>query len=218
MHVQDAAAKAYEDALKDRPNDFALLTYAADFFRRADQPAQAIPLYERLLDPALAAPLESVVRARRHLAVLLPKNDRQRALALVALNKKSLGYTAADERIRLYIQGQDERAQFDAIKQFQDALRRQPPTPEERVLLAELQEAAGNLAAARSQLSAAVDDSPSEPRYLARYARLLMRIGEWEEAGRVAARLESLEPASERVSAVKAALARAAQSGKQKAP
>jgi tetratricopeptide (TPR) repeat protein len=216
MHLQDAAAKAYEAALKDRPSDFALLAYAADFFRRADQPHKAIPLYERLLDPALAAPAESAVRARRHLAVLLTKGDRQRALALVALNAKSWGDTAADERIRLYIQGQDERARYDAIKQYQDALRRQPPTPAERVLLAELQEAAGNLGAARSQLSAAVDESPSEPRYLVRFARLLIRTGEREEAGRVIAHLELLEPASERVGAVKASLVRAERKAKGK--
>ena len=56
--------------LKDRPNDFALLAYAADFFRRADQPAKARPLYERLLDPTLAAPAELVGLARRQLAAL----------------------------------------------------------------------------------------------------------------------------------------------------
>jgi tetratricopeptide (TPR) repeat protein len=218
MHFQNAAAKAYEDALKEWPNDFVLLAYAADFARRADQPDRARSLYERLLDPALAAPAESVVRARRHLAVLLAKDDRQRALTLLALNVKSRGDTPADERIRYYVQGQDEHSHVEAIKQFENALRRQPPTPDERVLLAELQEAAGNLGAARSQLSAAVDEAPTEPRYLVRFARLLIRIGEWEEAARVIARLEALEPASERVSAVKASLVRAEQNGKAQMP
>ena len=58
----------------------------------------------------------------------------------------------------------------------------------------------------RTQLAAAVDESPTEPRYLVRFARLLLRLNEVAEAASVIARLESLEPTSERVSDVKAAL------------
>src|ERR1019366_9145010 len=212
LHLSDQAAKAFEDVLQARPNDFIVLAFAADFYRRADQPHQAQKLYEQLLDPSLAAPAEYVVTARRNLAILLAAGgsaDRQKALALLSANTTSRGDTIADERIRLFIQGQDPQFRFESLNRFQETLRRQQPTPEERMLLAQMFEAAGNLGQARLQLSEVLDEAPAQPQYLVRCARLLIRTRELDEAAGLIARLESLEPTSERVRNVKAALTRA---------
>ena len=214
LRMPDQAATAYQDALKGRPGDFVLLAYAADFQRRADQPALAKNLYEQLLDPDLAAPAQYVVQARRHLATLLATEGaaaRQKALALLTDNTKSRGDTIADERIRLFIQSQDERLRDNALNQFQETLRRQTPTADERVLLAQMLEATNNLGQARTQLAAVVDENPMMPQYLVRYARLLIRAGDLAEAGRLIARLETLEPNSERLRELKTALVRAKQ-------
>ena len=51
------------------------LAHAADFARRAGRPEEARTLYERLLDPALVAPAEYTVPARRYLASLKPQRQ-----------------------------------------------------------------------------------------------------------------------------------------------
>ena len=70
-------------------------------------------------------------------------------------------------------------------------------------------ESADRLGQARTQLSELVGEYPATPQYLVRFARVLIRLNELDEAQRQLARLEPLEPDSERVRAVRAALARA---------
>jgi tetratricopeptide (TPR) repeat protein len=203
LHLADQADKVYQDSLRTAPEDFILLAFAADFYRRADRNAEAVKLYERLLDPSLAAPSDYTVPARRHLAVLLGAPNVTRALALLDDNTTSRGATVADERVRLFLQ--------QSLRKFQDSLPQQPPTPDERLLLARLLESAGNLNDARSQLSELVDEYPAMAQYLVRYARLLIQMSELEDAERAIARLEALEPGSERAREVRMALTRAKQ-------
>ena len=202
LQMPAQAAKAYQDALRSVPDDFILLAYAADFARRADQAEEAQKLYERLLDPELAAPAETTVTARRHLAVLLAQRDTPKALALV------VGNTIAEERIRLYIQSATPSAREDAIKKFEESVRVQWATPDERLLLATMLESAGRLVPARTQFAELADDYPFVSQYLIRYARILIRMNELDDAGRVVARLETLEPGSDRVRELRTALAR----------
>src|ERR1019366_702289 len=129
---------------------------------------KAQKLYEHLLDPDLAAPAEYTVSARRHLAVLLAQRDTPKALALVA------GDTSADERIRLYLQSGTPSARPDAIKKFEESLRGQWATPDERLLLATMLESAGRLVPARTQFAELADDYPSTAQYPVRYARILI--------------------------------------------
>jgi predicted Zn-dependent protease len=60
-------------------------------------------------------------------------------------------------------------------------------------------EAAGQVEQARTHLAELVDEFPDEPRMLVRYARLLLRLEERGEARRLLARVDKLEPNSERV-------------------
>ena len=71
LHLADQAAKAYEAALRQAPDDFIALAFAGDFYRRAGRTDDARRCYERLLDPAIGAPAEYAVPARRYLAELL---------------------------------------------------------------------------------------------------------------------------------------------------
>jgi hypothetical protein len=215
LQMPDQAAKAYQDALRIAPDDFILLAYAADFYRRADQDAEAQKLYQRLLDPTVAAPADYTVSARRHLAILLASPDsatgRQQALALLDENKASRGDTLAEQRIRLFIQSMTPSARRDTLQKFQDSLRQQPPTPGERLLLARMLETANKLGEARSQLSDLADEYPTVSQYLVRYARMLIRMNELDEADRQVARLERLQQGSSRAREVRAALTRAKQ-------
>ncbi len=211
LHQPEQAAQAYQDALQANPDDLNLLAFAADFHRRADQADEAQKLYQRLVDPALSAPAEFVVPARRQLAVLLAAKGadaRKRALALLDDNTKTRGNTVADERIRLYVQSLTASTRQDALNRFQDSLRLEPPTPEERLLLARMLEATDQLGSARSQLAEAVDENPT-PQNLARYVQMLTRTDDMDEAERQLARLDALEPRSDRARELRTMLDRA---------
>jgi tetratricopeptide (TPR) repeat protein len=199
LHLLAQAERAYQDALRERPSDFIALSYAADFYRRADLAAQAIGCYERLLDPMRPAPAEIALTARRQFAVLLAQQSKLAdALALLANNRQALGDTLADERIRWFVESQSEFQRDRAIGKFQDSLQRQVPTPNERALLAQMLESVGALGQARTQLAEAVHEQAT-PMLLVRYARLLIQLAELPEAERTVARLEALEPESPRV-------------------
>ena len=63
----------------------------------------------------------------------------------------------------------------------------------------------------RSQLSDLVNEHPTAAHFLACYVRLLIRMDELEDAERQLARLETLEPGSDRLRECRTALARAKQ-------
>ena len=198
-----SAGKAFQSALAAAPDDVATLARAADFFRRADQAELAEKWYRRLLEPALLAPAEYVIPAHRHLAVLLAPRDRTQALGVLDQNKQTQGESGADQRVRWFIQSMTASARPDAIGKFEESLRQQPPTPDERLLLARMLESAGNVVAARDQLAEAVDEAPHEAYFLTPYIRVLIRAGDLDDAGRQLARLEGVEPGSSRASALR---------------
>ncbi|MBI2804433.1 MAG: tetratricopeptide repeat protein [Planctomycetes bacterium] len=207
LHLPGRADDAYQAALKSTPDDFGALAYAADFYRQADRIDTAIKLYARLLDAKLAAPAQLTLRARRDLAILLGRRgEPTRALAVLDANRTLGGETIADRRIRLYLQSLAPAARQDAIDQFQLTLRAQPASADERVLLASMLESARQFGPARMLLAEVVAEHPATPVYLTRYASILIRMEETEEAERVLARLEALEPGSERARTLRAEL------------
>jgi tetratricopeptide (TPR) repeat protein len=207
LHLPEQADRAYQDALREAPEDFGVIAYAADFYRRADRFDDAKRLYERLLDPALAVPADASAQARRHLAVLLgERGATSQATALLDENRTNQADTLADQRIRLYLQSLTPSARANALAQFLDTRRMQLLSPDERLLLAEMLASAGRLGEARAQLAELEGEHPNTPRVLVRYARLLIRMEDVEEAQRLATRLEALEPNSARVLEVRLAL------------
>ncbi len=212
MRQFDQAGSAYRAAVAGAGDDPTVLAFAADFFRRADLDSEARRLYERLVDPALFAPAEITVTARRNLAVLLAKSgntdDRDRALALMNDNRSLRGDTLPDLRVRLFIQGQQAERRRDAIHQFQETNRRQTPSADERLLLAELLVADRHLGQARNLLSDLFEEDPRNTRYVARFAQVLIGLEEFAEARRMLAILTQAEPTSARTHAVQSALAK----------
>jgi hypothetical protein len=71
LRKPEEASDAFEKALRERPEDVATLRFAAEFFERADNAAEAQKLYEQMLDPTLVVPTDMLAMARRRLAVLL---------------------------------------------------------------------------------------------------------------------------------------------------
>jgi Tfp pilus assembly protein PilF len=203
------ADAAYRQALAAQPNDVALLAAAADFQRRAGHEARAAALWRHLLAPQCEAPLDLAVRARRQLAVLLAGAAPVEALGLLDSNRRALGATVADERIRLFVLGQSAEERNTSLTQFRDSLGRQPFTADEQVLLARLYEAAGKLDQAREELAQVVALEGQAPEYLAPLIRILIRTDELAEAEAYLSRLEKREPGSERAHSLHADLQKA---------
>jgi tetratricopeptide (TPR) repeat protein len=192
LHRLEDAEAAWEQALAARPDDFIVLAQAADFYRRADLPDRAEPLLRRLLAPAVAAPAEHAARARRQLAVLLATRNRPEALSLVQ------GDSTADARVRLFVRGQDPAELPRALSEFQESLRRQAPSPTDRLMLAELFVAAGKVSQARSILEPLATQASPVPQHIARYTEVLLRAGDLDDAVRFVAQLERWEPQAPR--------------------
>ncbi len=216
LRQHDLAEQAYRLALAERPDDFVLAAFAADFFRHADQRDEARRLYERLIDPELSAPSESVLVARRHLATLLAPPgqavERRKALELIDANIRLQGETVADERARLYVVGSSDVDRPGAVAKFQASLKRQEPTGAERALLADLFGSLNRNQDARGELEKALSSSlppHQQAFYLARLARVLAKLDDFAEAEATVARLETLEPAHPRTREVRAAVQKA---------
>jgi tetratricopeptide (TPR) repeat protein len=211
LHEVDQASQAFREALEASPEDFIVLSHAADFFDRADLSADAQKLYQRLLnDPA--APAEVAVPARRRLAILLATHGNaaahKQALALLAANSSYADI--ADERIRLYAQSfAAPTTRSIVLDQFRQTLRRSPLKPDDRILYARMLEDGNLLIPACAQLAEAVSQRPRSPQYIARYIHLLIRTEDLDEAARQMKQLEKLEPDSQRTRNARAALARA---------
>ena len=173
-------------------------------------------MYERLIDPELSAPGESVLNARRQLATLLVRPgqavERKKALELVDANIRLQGETVADERARCYVVGCSDLDRPSAIVKYQASLKRQEPTAEERAHLAELYGSLNRQQDARGELEKALSQTLAlhqQPYYLARLARVLAKLDDFAEAEATVARLEALEPTHPRTRAVHAAVQKA---------
>jgi Tfp pilus assembly protein PilF len=215
LHQAAKAEADYAEALAAAPGDFVALAQAAEFFARQDRPDRAEPLLRKLLEPAVAAPDGPAARARRQLAAILATrgpDGRTEALDLLTRNTKEHGDTPADERVRWYVTGQDPAKLARAIAQFQESLERQPPSPSERLLLAELCLAAGKAGQARAALQPLLAQPAPQP--VARYVAALIRAGDLDEATAWLARLEQWEPQTPRTHDLREALAKA-RAGKQ---
>ncbi len=206
----EPAEAAYRQALKTRPHDFILLMGLADFFLRADQPAQAVPMLRRLLEPAADAPAAMVVRARRQLAAALGRDGNvrnyQEALALLDSNARGGVSAPADIRARALVLGSQPGQQEQALALFEKSLRRHSPTPEEKFGLALLCEAVGDHLRAWEILQELLVTYPENPQFVARLGQVLVHLGELREARKCLQRLQKLEPTSPRYLALQKAL------------
>ncbi len=213
---QVAEAEAlYLKGLQEQPDDFVLLSCAADFFRHGDQPKKAEPFLRALLQRGSGASPEVVNRARRQLALVLAAlGDRPTALALIEASVAAHPKSVIDLRTRAFIQAGQSAERAQAIRLFEDTRRRQPLSVEEQFQLALLYEAAGDLTRTREQLMALLAAQPENAQVLALYIRHLLKNDEVEQARAQLRKLERLEPASIRTSALQTLMNMAAPANK----
>jgi predicted Zn-dependent protease len=205
LHQLAEAEAQYEQAISGQPTDFITLGQAADFYLRQDRFDRAEPLLRHLLTPVVAAPAERTAWARRQLAVLVAPRNRAEALALLD------GGSPADERVRLYVVGQDPAELPQVLKRFSESLEHRPATAAERLLLADLYLAADQASQARAVLQPLATARDPQPQHVARYAAALIRTGDLDGAAACVAQLERWEPQAARTRTLAEALRNAQQ-------
>lgn len=193
------AAEAYRAAVAARPHDTGVLRAAADFYLRQGQPRQAELLLRQLLVPGPGTPEATVAWARRGLALVLADQgtyaQARQALALLAENAQAQPRNPEDERTRAAVLATRLATRHEAIRLLEDLLRRSAPLPEELFLLAQLYEAAqdGPQALDAWQRLARMPGG-DQPRYLAGFARYLLRHGEAQRARPYVEQVAQKEP------------------------
>lgn len=198
----DQAEKYYRQAQAARPSDLALLSATADFFRRSDQPAKAIPFLRKLLDSNLA-PFALQAPARQQLALILAGTGQTDGI-VEALELLATGNYPDDECTRFLVLGFDVQKRDQAIMSFEELRKRFPISAEELFCFARVQLAAGNPDRARDLLFDLVAGNPDNPQYLAHYTRSLLQGGKLSEAAIYLERLQKREPFSPRTQELKA--------------
>lgn len=201
----EKAEASFLQGLKEQPDEFILAMQAADFFLRVDKPFRAIPILQELLQPTSPAPREFLPRLRRQLAVAWAEDPAQRdaALALLNRNGKPAAESPANQRARAFVLGLDPSKHAEAVKLFQDSLKRAPALDEETYLLVRIHEAAGKALEALAILEPLVQYQPENPQFLARLVRLLAAQERSDEARTYLRRLERLEAEGERALALR---------------
>jgi tetratricopeptide (TPR) repeat protein len=204
------AEQEYARALASRPKDFLSLQRAAYFHLRLADGRRAEPLLRRLLDPAVAAPEESVAWARRELALVVAEGGDgarcREAVALLDANAAG-GETVADRRARAFVAAAWPQGRAQALRTLEETLGAAAPTAEEQFRLARLYALAQDEAHAHECLRQLVAADGHNPAYLAEYVRLLARERKLADARRWLVRLEEVEPDSPRTRDLRAQVA-----------
>ncbi len=194
------ADENYQAALKTQPNNLALLRNAANFYRRNNQPAKAIDLLKKVLDPGSGASEPTTAWARRSLALSLSGGGNYRqfleAQALLDRNTKEFGDSDEDRRTRALVLASQPQYRSEAIKAFERLSVKEDLSPETKFFLAQLYDADGNWRTARGLLQVLVRDHENNPAFLASLASLLLRHKEADEALPHIEKLVKLRPKS----------------------
>src|SRR5205085_8986245 len=129
----EQAAGQYQLALAARPDDPAVMRDAAGFYARTGQPAKAVPVLRRLIDPATKAPEATVAWARRALAVTLPVMGDYRqfreAIALVEANGTGDKAAAEDRLTKALLLALQPASRKEAIALFESLTVRRSALP-----------------------------------------------------------------------------------------
>lgn len=195
---RDLAEEQYRAALRDRPDDVAALRNLAGFYMGGNELNKAEPHLRKLLDPATKTPGEVAAWARRHLALVLASagdyRQFQQALALLEENLRGSGPRGEDWRAKAALLVTRPGHRGEALRALEEAGRRQPLSPDEQFLLAQLYETTGDGRTARQRMERLLGSPQGDkPQYLAAHVASLLKQG--DAAARTwLARLEKLEP------------------------
>ncbi|HXG10515.1 MAG TPA: tetratricopeptide repeat protein [Gemmataceae bacterium] len=208
------AEQFYVAALRDRAGEVAVLRAVANFYMRSGQPHKAEPLYRQLIDPKTAAPEETVMGARRSLAVVLaakgePRHLRE-ALLLLDKNLSLQGNQTEDLRTKALLLSTQPGRRQEAIHILENLQERGVVSAEEQFLLAQLYEGEQDWVSARLQMEKLLHSPQGrKPNYLAHHVGSLLRRGELDAAQEWLAELEKLEPDSAQTVQLKVQLLKA---------
>ncbi len=197
------AEQQYLAARQELPRDALPMQRLAMFYLRRNQAAKAEPVLRELTDPANPVPKESVAWARRELALIRAWNGEagyREALDLLDRNRQDGVYTRAERRatdlVRATRSADDRRTALRALDETQSAY---PLGVDEELFVARLYEADDDWPKQRDHLLNVLAADPKNPEYLAFYIKSLLGRGKKDEARSWVAKLEKLEPDSERV-------------------
>lgn len=207
---RDRAKEKYEAALSAAPEDRAVLRELVGFYLQMNRPEEA-KAYLRRSIALKSIPPEDRKAAARLLATLEAANGNPRqlreALAILGVTDEAqpvradAGEAADDLRAkaRVLSMHRSRARRQDAIKILESLSDREPPTVEDRDLLAQLYELDGNWSKARDQMRtviASAEENPSYLSYLNRYAVRFLDHGDLSEAVACFNKLKKLEPTS----------------------
>jgi tetratricopeptide (TPR) repeat protein len=197
------AQELYEAAVAARPDDPAARRRLASYYLRKGRSQDAEPQLQKLIDLTAKSSPDEARQARRTLAlILIARGGAERSREALALltpdTSERPGAAAApeDQRARaLVLARQGARKQRrEAIALLENLMEQEPPTADDRLLLAQLYEAEGSWAQARQQMSVLLGGQDQKPVYIASFAHALLRHGEYEA---VRPWLEKLEQSPE---------------------
>jgi tetratricopeptide (TPR) repeat protein len=198
----DQAEQSYTEALAKRPDDAATLVRVAAFDLRLNRAAAAETLLRRLLDSGRDASAADRAWARRELAMILAASGDgakyDEASALLVPGPKA---GAADRRARAFVLGARPEGRQEALRRLEAEAKAGPLPADEQFRLVQLCDAAGDWPQARDRIVGLLTRDKQNPEYLAYLIDGLFRHDQAEEAGPWVAKLEALEPGSERVKA-----------------
>jgi tetratricopeptide (TPR) repeat protein len=216
----DDARKRYAGALKDRPEDVNTLHAAALFYWGHGQAEEARQCLETLSSLKDKAPTEAAW-AQRLLTVLiaLDGDPRKAQKALAALDQTevgkegqlSVGERAQNQRTRAVVLAvqRDFGKRLEAIKILEAMKEGGRLDPEDRFLLAELYEAAGEWPRAREEMMSLLGSRSASPAFLLRMAGSFLRENELDAARTCLGQLKKAAPQALATLAVEARVLKA---------
>jgi tetratricopeptide (TPR) repeat protein len=198
------ADQLFKAALDRHPNDLVVLRNVANFHLRTGDLASAEPYLRQILDPQSKATLDDQTWARRGLALRLASTgDYQNFLEAKSLMDENtrgqgdtIGGSPEDQRTKALILWRVPSYQREALRVLEAVVGRQPPTPEEQLILAKLYEAVRDWPKAR-QVYLLLASHEEKPSYLAECTQALLRHDEVDEAQLFANKLASVAPDSQ---------------------
>lgn len=191
------AEEQYLAALKDHPNDTAVMLAVANFYLGTQRPEQAQILLRKALDPKFKAPTGVVASARRSLALSLASGDSQSFLEATSLLDKNIaeeGGLIEDQRFKALLLASRPGHRREAIAKYEELAKRSTPSPIEKYQLAQLYAAGRDWSKARDLLLSLVSADADNPDYLYSLARVLLSRGDLDQARPWVAKLEQLAP------------------------
>jgi tetratricopeptide (TPR) repeat protein len=212
LNKPEQARKHYEEALKEKPRDSAVLAEYAGYYLQHNQWKEAEVLLRRLLDSNIKLTQDESEWAHGRLALILSADEElkrfKEALPHVGLRWND-GELVRDEslvhadslnmkRLAAHVLASNGqwRTREEAIKRLEELEKRQALTAEDRFLLSRLYELRGDPQKSRAQLNQLALARDCKPQHLVAYAQNLIANRETDDARRTIERLKDLNKAN----------------------